>query len=108
MKLFLGIVCVICVGVAIFLLWPSPIESRVFDSGPMPELVGPLAPNRKLEACRRISDGEMLRYVYDLVQSIAETAAAEKPGAGRRAPGKPANQARRTTRKTPKRPAGRR
>ena len=57
---------------------------------------------------RRIPDGEMRRHVYDLVQTIAETTAAEKPGAGRRAPGKPAKQARRTTRKTPKRPAGRR
>ena len=46
-------------GVGIFLLWPSPIESRVFHSGPMPELVGPLAPNRTLEACIRISEGEI-------------------------------------------------
>ncbi len=56
----------------------------------------------------RIPDGELRRYVYDLVQAIAETTAAERPGAGRRAPGKPAKQARRTTRETPKRPAGRR
>ncbi len=56
----------------------------------------------------RIPDGETRRYVYDLVQAIAETAAAEKQGTGRRAPGKPAKPARRTTRKSPKQPAGRR
>ena len=56
----------------------------------------------------RIPDAETRRYVYDLVQSIAEAAAAEKPDAVRRAPRKPAKQARRTTRKSPKRPASRR
>ena len=56
----------------------------------------------------RIPDAETRRYVYDLVQSIAEAAAAEKPDAGRRAPTKPAKQASRTTRKSPKRPASRR
>lgn len=80
MKLFLGIVCVICVGVAFFLLWPSPIESRVFDSGPMPELVGPLAPNRKLEACRRISDGEIEGPDKLLIDEAGRIYAGDKSG----------------------------
>ena len=72
---------------------------------------GLLAKRETLEFVRayhRIPDGEMRRYVYDLVQAIAETAAAEKQGAGRRAPGKPAKQSRRMTRKSPKRRAARR
>ena len=72
---------------------------------------GLLAKRETLEFVRnyhRIPDGEMRRHVYDLVQTIAETTADEKRGAGRRAQGKPAKPARRTTRKTPKRRASRR
>ena len=84
---------------------PSPAEAAAaLDDGL-------LAKSETLKFVRnyyRIPDGEMRRYVYDLVQAIAETAAAEKQGAGRRAPGKPAKQSRRTTRKSPKRRAARR
>lgn len=59
MRFLLGLALALGLGVGIFLAWPSPIESRPFDSGPMPELSGPLAPNRALEACRIISVGEV-------------------------------------------------
>ena len=47
----------LCLG--IFLAWPSPIQSLAFYAGPMPELSGPLAPNRTLEACHLIASGEV-------------------------------------------------
>lgn len=53
-----GFVGIAAVG---FLLWPSPIESRAFLAGPLPALEGPLAPNRILEACERISVGAIRR-----------------------------------------------
>ncbi len=93
---------------------PPEISGR---SSGLSEAAEPLDPSlvakrETLELVRnyhRIPDGEMRRNVYDLVQAIAETAAAEKPGAGHRAPGKPAKQARRTTRKSSKkRPTSRR
>ncbi len=87
---------------------PPEISGRASERAKAAESLddGLLAKRETLEFVRnyhRIPDGEMRRYVYDLVQAIAETAAAEKPGAGRRAPGKPAKQARRTTRKSSKR-----
>ena len=73
---------------------------------------GLLAKRETLEFVRayhRIPDGETRRHVYDFVRAIAETTAAEKQGARRRAPGKRAKRARRTTRKSSKkRPASRR
>ena len=72
---------------------------------------GLVAKRETLELVRnyhRIPDGETRRYVYGLVQAIAEATGPEKRDAGRRAPGKPAKQSRRTTRKSPTQSAGRR
>ena len=80
MKFLLGIACVLGLGVGIFLLWPSPIESQAFYSGPMPELVGPLAPNRTLEACRRISEGEILQPDKLLIDKAGRIYAGDKTG----------------------------
>jgi transcriptional regulator with XRE-family HTH domain len=56
-----------------------------------------------VHAYHNIPEAATRRGVYKLVKALAETAAAEEEqGAGRRAPGKPAKQARRTTRKSPK------
>ena len=71
---------------------------------------GLVAKRETLELVRnyhRIPDGETRRYVYGLVQAIAEATGPEKRDAGRRAPGKPAKKSRRTTRKSPKRRAAR-
>lgn len=49
-------------AVAALLLWlrsPSPIRSEAFDPGPPPPLEGALAVNRALDACVRISVGEI-------------------------------------------------
>ena len=46
--------------IGVFLLWPSPIDSRAFEAGPIPPLEGALAPNRVLERCQPISVGEIL------------------------------------------------
>ena len=80
MKLFLGIICAIGLGMGTFLLWPAPIESRAFYAGPMPELVGPLAPNRKLEACRRISDGQIAHPDKLLVDRDGRVYAGDEEG----------------------------
>ena len=80
MKYLLGITCAIGLGVGIFLLWPSPIESRAFHSGPMPELVGPLAPNRTLEACLRISEGEIAHPDKLLVDEAGRIYAGDEAG----------------------------
>ncbi len=57
----LGGAGLVCAGaLALFLLWPSPIASRAFRAAPPPSLAGPLAPNRALETCERISEGEIL------------------------------------------------
>lgn len=44
------------IAVAVLLSWPGPIESRHFDPGPPPALVGALAPNRILTHCRPIGE----------------------------------------------------
>lgn len=49
----------VALGVGLLVAWPSPIDSRPFDAGPMPALDGPFAQNRLLEACERISVGEV-------------------------------------------------
>ena len=64
----------------IFLVWPSPIDGRAFYSGPMPELTGPFAPNRLLEACRRISVGEMVHADKLLVDEVGRVYAGDETG----------------------------
>lgn len=59
MKIAIGFLLVAGLGLGVLLLSPSPIDSRVFHAGPVPELSGPLAPNRALASCVRISEGEV-------------------------------------------------
>jgi sugar lactone lactonase YvrE len=76
----LGVSIAIVLGVALFLVWPPPIDSRPFYSGPMPELEGPLAPNRVLEACRHISVGEIVHADKLLVDEAGRVYAGDEGG----------------------------
>ena len=80
MKILLGVSIAIVLGLSLFLIWPSPIESRAFHSGPMPELSGPLASNRALEACRRISVGEVAHADKLLVDEAGRVYAGDEGG----------------------------
>jgi sugar lactone lactonase YvrE len=70
----------IVLGALIFLIWPSPIGGRAFYSGPMPERTGPFAPNRLLEACRRISVGEIVHADKLLVDEVGRVYAGDEGG----------------------------
>ncbi len=80
MRLLLGVALAVALSVAVFLVWPSPIESRAFHSGPMPELSGPLAPNRALESCQRISVGEVAHADKLLVDEAGRIYAGDERG----------------------------
>ncbi len=71
---------VVLVGVVLFLVWPAPIDSRPFESGPLPALEGALAPNRALEACRRISEGEILHADKLLVDAAGRVYTGDESG----------------------------
>lgn len=59
MRVWYGVLIALALGLGICFAAPAPIDSRAFRSGPMPEPTGPFAPNRELEACVRISEGEV-------------------------------------------------
>ena len=80
MRILLGASIAIVLGVLIFFAWPSPIDGRAFYSGPMPELTGPFAPNRLLEACRRISVGEIVHADKLLVDEVGRVYAGDETG----------------------------
>ena len=80
MKILLGASIAIVLGVLIFFVWPSPIDGRAFYSGPMPELTGHFAPNRLLEACRRISVGEIVHADKLLVDEVGRVYAGDETG----------------------------
>jgi sugar lactone lactonase YvrE len=68
------------IGVLGFVAWPSPIDSRPFRAGPMPEFTGQLAPNRRLEACRRISVGEVVHADKLLLDEAGRIYAGDEGG----------------------------
>ena len=80
MRFLLGVVLVLALGVAGLLAWPAPFESHAFRAGPMPELTGPLAPNRALEDCERISVGEVLHADKLLVDAAGRVYAGDATG----------------------------
>jgi sugar lactone lactonase YvrE len=80
MRFVLGVLIFIALSVLAFLVWPSPIDSRAFHSGPMPELGGPLAPNRVLEACRIISVGDVAHADKLLVDDAGRVYAGDERG----------------------------
>jgi sugar lactone lactonase YvrE len=55
--------------------------SRPFRAGPLPSLEGPLAPNRALERCERISVGEILHSDKLLVSADGAVYAGDESGA---------------------------
>jgi sugar lactone lactonase YvrE len=79
-RFLLGVSIAIVLGLLIFLAWPSPIDSRAFHSGPMPALTGPLAPNRLLEACQRISVGEVVHADKLLIDEAGRVYAGDERG----------------------------
>ena len=80
MKFLVRISIAIVIGLLIFLVWPSPIDSRAFHSGPLPELTGPLAPNRLLEACQLISVGQVVHADKLLVDERGRLYAGDETG----------------------------
>ena len=59
MRILLALGSLVTVALLVFLLLPSPIDSRPFPTGPPPPLEGALASNRALQDCVRISVGDI-------------------------------------------------
>lgn len=80
MRYALAVLTLIALSALAFLSWPSPIDTRAFNSGPMPELSGPFAPNHVLEACRIISSGEVAHADKLLVDDAGRVYAGDDRG----------------------------
>jgi sugar lactone lactonase YvrE len=74
------LITVTVAGILGFVAWPSPIDSRPFRAGPMPEFTGPFEPNRRLEACRRISVGDVLHADKLLLDEAGRVYAGDERG----------------------------
>lgn len=58
-NVLLALLAILAIGVAIFLLLPSPIDAVAYDPPPAPPLTGPLAPNTKLRDAVPLADGQI-------------------------------------------------
>lgn len=79
-RVLAGAAGALALGLLAFGLAPSPIDSRPFEAGPRPALTGPLAPNRALERCRRISEGEIVHSDKLVVDEAGVVYAADEGG----------------------------
>jgi len=64
-----AVLVVIVLVVIVFFAWPPPIDSRPFVPKPAPPLEGPLKTNDSLEACDKVSIGD----VFHADKLLAET-----------------------------------
>lgn len=53
------LLAILLVAVAVFVLWPSPIDPAAWTPPAPPELAGPTAPNQALEEAQRFAEGEV-------------------------------------------------